>query len=112
MQKKHLLIFFSVAVGIAGAASVGHWPNHAKVLEIGLYSILVLGSLLFGFWSDIHRIRFWTGMVLAFLLHGFLLSIICSAFPFRTILTVIPILLLEGIGLAIMMIKLLGDEKT
>ena len=44
-QKRNPIIIGSV-LGLAGAASVYRWPNHAQILQIWLYSIIVIGTLL------------------------------------------------------------------
>jgi hypothetical protein len=96
------------ALGVIGAASVGHWPDHAVPLQMTLYSAMVLIPFLFGFWKDRHRANFWAGVGLLTLLHCATLMLIHSYFPFRTILLILPIVLIEGTILAIVMLKSLG----
>jgi len=112
MSSKTLKMLLGASLGVAGAAAVSRWPNHAVLLQMSLYSAMILLPLSFFFWTDRHRPRFWMGTALILLLHAMLLLGIHSMFPFRTILVVLPILLIEGILLAILMIKLLGDENT
>jgi hypothetical protein len=95
-------------IGVIGAASVGHWPDHAVPLQMTLYSAMVLIPFFFGFWKDRHRTNFWTTVGLLILLHCVILILIHSYFPFRTILFIIPIVLIEGTILAIGMLKSLG----
>jgi hypothetical protein len=102
------LKIIGVAVGLAGAASVGQWPSHAVPLQMMLYSAMVLIPFPFGFWKDRYRANFWTGVSLLILLHCASLLLIHSYFPFRTILLILPIVLIEGVILAIVMLKSLG----
>jgi len=44
------------------------------------------------------------------LLHSVFIFLIRTYFPFKTILTVIPIAVVEDIFFAIFMVKVLGDE--
>ncbi|MDW5264240.1 MULTISPECIES: hypothetical protein [Acidobacteriaceae] len=96
------------AIGVIGAVSVGQWPDHAVPFQMALYSGMVLIPFLFGFWKDRHRANFWTGVGLLILLHCVTLILIHSYFPFRTILLILPIVLIEGTILAIVMLKSLG----
>jgi hypothetical protein len=112
VSTKRLKAVLACSLGLAGAMSVDRWPNHAAALQMILYSAIALLPLLFFFWPDKHRKHYWLGMGLIALLHSIILFLIHPYFPFRTILLVLPILLMEGIGLAIMMIKILGDEET
>jgi hypothetical protein len=110
MSTKNLKVVLACFLGLAGAMSVDHWPNHAATLQMILYSAMILFPILFFFWSDKHRPNYWLGMTLIVLVHSIILFGIRSYFPFRTILIILPLLLLEGLALATMMIKLLGDE--
>lgn len=96
------------AIGLAGAAFVGHWPNHAVLLQMTLYSAMFFLPFLLFFWKDRHHANFWIGTGLVVLLHCVTLFLIRSYFPFGTILVVLPIVLIEGTVLAIVMLKSLG----
>lgn len=109
---KYLKIALACVLGIGGAMSVDRWPNHAAALQMSLYSAVIVFPILFFFWSDRHRANYWLGMSLVVVIHSAILFGIHSYFPFHTILAILPILLLEGSGLAIMMIKLLEDRNT
>jgi phosphatidylglycerophosphate synthase len=111
MSEKNTIRTCAVIVGLSGIAAARHWPEYAALIEILLYSMIILGVLLSSFWSDRRRSGFWTGMSIVFLLHGVVLFFIHSYFPFRTILTVVPILLVEGIVVIIIMVKVLGDDQ-
>lgn len=112
ISTKHLKVIFACFLGLAGAVSVDHWTDHAAALQMILYSAMILFPILFFFWSDRHRRNYWLGMSLIALVHCGILFAIRSYFPFRTILVILPILLLEGLGLAVLIIKLLGDKTT
>jgi len=109
---KTLKLILALALGLSGAFSVDRWPNHAALFEMILYTAMIFFPLLFFFWSDRHRARFWTGITLIVVLHGVLLFLMRSSFPFRAILLVLPVLFIEGCALAIIMIKLLGDDSS
>jgi hypothetical protein len=98
----------AVVVGLAGAASVGRWPNHAALLQMILYSTMLFAPLLSYFWKDRHGGNFWTGIGLVIFLHCASLLLIHSYFLFRSILVIVPIALIEGTVLAITMLKTLG----
>jgi len=77
---------------------------------MGLYSAMVLLPLLFGLWADRHRRGYKLGGGLVLFSHACLLYGIRSVFPFKTVLTIIPIALIESVILAALMLKLLGDK--
>ena len=108
MQKKYLIAIFGIGTGLIGAVSVGQWPEYARQIQMALYSIIVLGLLLIGFWSDRSRQRFWMGIGLVVLLHSATLISIRSLFPFKTILVVIPIALTEGVIAVTLFLKTVG----
>lgn len=97
-----------VIAGIAGAAAVHHWPDHAVATQMALYSIMTPGLLFLGLWSDRHRRGFWTGASSVVLLHVLFLFFVRAYFPFGTIFSVVPIAIVEFIVLAILMLKVLG----
>jgi cytochrome bd-type quinol oxidase subunit 2 len=111
MRIKHLIMALAVLAGIATSAAVQQWPAQASWLQMLLYSITVIGLLLVGLWPHRHQSRFWPGMCLVLLLHGLILFLMRSIFPFKTILVVIPFLVIEGVVAFILMLKLLGDGK-
>jgi hypothetical protein len=108
MQKKFVIMTFSIATGLLGAASVGHWPRYASQIQMALYSVIVLGLLLIGFWSDRLRQRFWRGIFVVMLLHSAILISMRSLFPFKTILIVIPIAVMEGVIAATLFLRTVG----
>lgn len=112
MHKKHLAGMLGLIVGLVAAASVGSWPRHAVTIQMTVYTAMVLGPLLLGSWPDRNRRGFLTGISLVFVLHAVLLGFIRSAFPFRTILIIIPMVLTEGIVMFILMLKMLGDGEV
>lgn len=98
------------ALTLAGVAAVAEWPGRAALIEVIVYSLVAPGLLFMGLWSDRHRPRFWEGMFCVCLLHSVFIFLIRTYFPFKTILTVIPIAVVEDIFFAIFMVKVLGDE--
>ena len=108
MQKKFVIMIFGLVTGLVGAASVGQYPKYAGQIQVGLYSIIVLGLLLIGFWSDRRRQRFWQAIGLVVLLHAALLISMRSLFPFKTILVLIPIAIMECVVAATLFLLAVG----
>jgi hypothetical protein len=96
------------SVGLAGGASLHRWPGYAVPIEMAMYSIMTLGLVVSGFWSDRRDPRFWWGMSVVLPLHVLLLLMIRASFPFRSILVIVPIALTEGILAAVIILKMLG----
>ena len=67
---------------------------------------------IFGFRSDRSRGRFFLSVLSILVLHCVALLLIRTVFPFRSILTIIPIALGECIVLAALMLKILGDDEA
>lgn len=108
MPKKYVIMIFGIVTGLMGAVFVGQWPEYAVQIQMALYSVLVLGLLVIGFWSDRSRQQFWRGIGLVVLLHLALLISIRSLFPFKTILAVIPIAIAEGVIAGTLFLKIIG----
>jgi hypothetical protein len=108
MQKKYMIALFGIGTGLMGAASVRQLPGYASQIQMVLYTVIVLGLLIIGFWSDLGRQKFWKGICLVALLHLAILISIRSLFPFKTILVVIPIAVTEGIIAATLFLKMVG----
>lgn len=109
MRVKNQTRIFGATIGLAGAVAVSYFPHYSAQIEMTLYSAMVLGSLSMGFWSDRHHRRFLTGVSLIAVSHCLLLWALRYAFPFSTILLVVPIALTEGTIMAILMVELLED---
>jgi hypothetical protein len=105
-------MWFGIAVGGGGALAVYFWPDHAVATQMFMYSILVIGVILFGLWSEKNQPNFllWMGCLL--LIHAGLLYLIRGVFPFRTFLTIIPLALIEIVVLAAVMFKLLKTDES
>lgn len=110
MQKKHKRMILGGAVGLCAAASEGIWPNHVTALQMAFYSIMSLGVAVMGVWSDRRRPRYLTAICTAILIHTVILFLLRTVFPFKTVLTVVPIALLEAVILYAIMLKILGEE--
>ncbi len=108
MRGKGLAIIIGGTIGLVGIVTVSYFPNYSAQIEMTLYSAMVLAPLSIYFWSDRHHEGFWTGLVLVALSHCTLLWALRSAFPFSTILFVIPIALTEISIMGVLMLKLLG----
>ena len=108
-RKKHIVGLFGLIVGLAAAASVDQWPRYAAPIQMALYTAMVLVPLLLGLWRDRGRRGFLAGISLVLVLHVFLLYLLRSAFPFRTILVIIPMVLIEGVVMFILMLKILRN---
>ena len=107
MQKKHIVMVLGLAVGLAGAAAVDQWPMYAIPLQMTLYSVMTVGLVLMGLWSDRDRPGFLTGTIFVLAVHSVFLVSVRSYFPFRTIILVLPMALAEGTVLSILMLKML-----
>ena len=108
MSNKHIAMVFGGIVGLSGAVAAGQWSDNAAPIQMAMYSVLILGLLFMGFWSDKSRPRFWTGMSLVVLLHGVVMYFIRSYFPFSPIFFIVPLGVVEIIVLAIPLLKVLG----
>jgi hypothetical protein len=108
MQKKYITAAYASLVGLLGAASVGAWPSHASQLQMAIYTLLVLGLLAIGFWSDRGRPRVREAAAASLILHTIFLFAIRQVFPFKTILVLLPYAIIEGTALAIIFLKIVG----
>ncbi len=107
MDKKYRTRIGGGFIGLAGAAAVAVWPQHVVPIQMALYTMIIFGPLALGLWSDRRRNGFWTGVLLLLVLHGFGLYFARTMFPFRTILAVIPMALVEATAMLILMLRYL-----
>jgi hypothetical protein len=112
MSKKHAIAFAGIAVGLLGAAAASHWSNFAAPIQMAMYSVMIVGLLLVGVWSDRRRPRFAIAICSMLAVHGIVLFTMRGLFPFRTILVVLPLALIEGTILFILLLKVLGDGRA
>jgi cytochrome bd-type quinol oxidase subunit 2 len=105
MKIKYVVMIFATVTGLVGAASASQWPNHASLIQMVLYSVMVLGLLFLSFWSDRGRREFWKGIAFVVLLHAVFLLLIRSLFPFKTILIVLPMAITEGVVAATLFLR-------
>jgi hypothetical protein len=108
MKRKYVVAVFATVTGLVGAASVRQWPDHASLIQMVLYSAIVLGLLLISFWSDRSQREFWKGIGLVLLLHAGFMVLIRSLFPFKTILIVLPMAITEGVVAATLFLRVIG----
>jgi hypothetical protein len=108
MKRKYVVMVFATVTGLLGAASVGRWPGYTTLIQMALYSVIVLGMLLLSFWTDRRQREFWKGIGLVVLLHAGFLILIRSLFPFRTILIVLPMAITEGVVAATLFLRVIG----
>lgn len=111
MQKKHVRMIFGITVGICGAAAADVWPSHAAAAQMTFFSLLSLGAVVIGLWSDRNRPRYLLGMCTALLFHGAFLYLARSIFPFKTVLMVVPVAIIEAAVLFAIMLKILGKDE-
>ena len=97
----------AIGVGIGGAAAVRHWPSHALPFQMTVFSVMSVCPLIFGLWPERNQRRFKIGLLIILFVHALFLLEIKSFFPFKTILVVIPIALVESVLLFIIMLKAL-----
>jgi hypothetical protein len=111
MKSKHIVCIYGTIIGIAGATAVDLWPEHAAPIQMALYSAIVLGVIFSSFWEDRHHPKYLAGMSVLFLLHCICIFFSRSYFPFKTILAIIPMVVMEFIVLMMVMIKIRGDRE-
>ena len=106
-DKQYALIIGAI-LGLAGAAAVHHWPKNAQVLQMLLYSVVVIGALLWAAWSRRRNPRFTMAIAIMALLHCVVVVGAKDMFPFRTIFFMVPIALSELVIVFTLMLKILG----
>jgi hypothetical protein len=112
MGKKHLITIFCIIVGGSSVFAVSHWPQYTVAIQMTLYTIMALGAPFLHFWSERNRRAFWGVTSLAMIAHGLFLSMIRSSFPFHSVLVVVPIALIEAVGIFVAMDKTLGSSSV
>jgi threonine/homoserine efflux transporter RhtA len=78
---------------------------------MALYTFFVFGPLALALWSSRRQRNFWIGASLLIATHAVVLYIIRSIFPFRSVLIVIPIALVEACALYLIMLKMIGTGE-
>jgi hypothetical protein len=113
MSKKRLRMIVGCTIGAFGAFAVGHWPQQAVPLQMMIYTSMVVLPLIFLAFGRIEpHGRFLLGVLSILVLHSVVLLLIRTVFPFKSILTIIPIALGECTVLAALMLKILGDDEA
>jgi hypothetical protein len=110
--KKRLRSTVAISLGFFGAIAVRQWSPEAARIQMALYTACVVLPLFFGLWANVTRGRFWAGMAAVLGIHILVLYAIRSTFPFRTILQIIPLILIEAFAMFFFMAKLLDDKKN
>jgi hypothetical protein len=106
---KRLVAVISVAIAAACFWSIDLWPERTALIQMTLYTYFVFGPLTLGLWSSRDRPRFWTGALLVCGVHGLVLYLIRSIFPFKSVLIIVPISLVEAAAMYMFMLKVIGD---
>lgn len=101
-------VIVCVVIGVAAAFAVGQWPDFAGPIEMSLFSAMVLVPSIWGMWSHRSDSKFLIGVSSAILLHIVVLVAMQRVFPFKTILLIIPIALLETSILLTVMLIIFG----
>jgi hypothetical protein len=112
MNKNIVKTIAVVMLGVSGAAATRQWPERATAIHMALYSLILIIALLSAFWPDRHHPKYIVAMSLALIIHVVILYAIRSLFPFRTILMILPIVLVEFIVLAAVIIKVRGERDA
>jgi len=112
MQKKHVRMIFGITVGICGAAATDVWPSHLAAAQMMFFSLLSLGAVVIGLWSDRNRPRYLLGMCAVLLLHGAFLYLARSIFPFKTVLVIVPLAIVEAAVMFAIILKILGENQS
>lgn len=108
LTKKQTSYIYGGCVALVGAWGANRWPDHAAAFQIGMYSFLAVGALTKGVWEERQRPRFWMAMGAMLVLHLGTMFLIRGLFPFRTVFTIVPFLMVEMIAIYIAMLKILG----
>ena len=107
-RNKQYALITGAILGLVGAAAVHHWPQNAQLLQMLLYSVVVVGPLVRAAWSRRSNPRFAMAVATMALLHCVFLVGARSMFPFRTILFMIPVALSESVIVFTLMLKIFG----
>ena len=99
------------AVGLCAAAAEDIWPGHVALTQMAFFSMMSLGVVILGLWSDLGRPKYSVALGTVVAIHALFLFAIRSVFPFSTVLIVIPIALLEAVILYTIMLKILGTDE-
>lgn len=103
---------FSGAVAGVGCWADYQWPIHRAVFEMAVYSLLVLGLPMIGLRSDRRRPKFTLAVCSMIVAHLFALILFRSIFPFRTVLEIAPLILIEGALLFALALKILDGRVS
>lgn len=109
-MNKTLFSVIGMMLGVSAAAAVHEWPEHATPIQMTLYSLAFVLILLPAFWDDRHHPRYVAAMSAALVIHVVILFFIRPLFPFKTILTVVPLLIVEAMILVGTIIKVRGER--
>lgn len=112
MKKKHVIAIFAMIVGVSSASAVDFWPHYAIVIQMALYTSMVFVPLFLGLWAERNRHAFRVSMFSAIIVHGLFLYMIRSTFPFRTVLVIVPIALVEAAGKFAALDKILCNRSV
>jgi cellulose synthase/poly-beta-1,6-N-acetylglucosamine synthase-like glycosyltransferase len=112
MKKKHLVAIFASVAGGSSAWASYSWPQYAAVIQVALFTSFVFVPLFMFFWSEINRGAFWFSISAAIVVHGLLLYVIRSVFPFSSVLVVVPIALVEASAIFVAIDKILGERSV
>lgn len=112
MNKKSVAVIGAGILGVSGAAAVHRWPEHSIPIQMTLYSLTLLLILLPAFWADRHHPKYVAAMSSAFFAHLVILLFIRSLFPFKTILEIVPVLIVEAMILTLTIIKVRGEREV
>jgi hypothetical protein len=107
VSRKNRIRICAGALALISAAAAGHWKHLSGPIEMAMYSALTVGLVLVGFWADRRRPRFLIAVCSVLAAHCALLFAIRGIFPFRTILTVYSLAIIEGTALAVLLLKIL-----
>lgn len=107
MSKKNAIRLGMGAIALITVAAEGHWRSFAGPIQMAMYTAMTVGLVLVGFWSDRRRPRFPIAVCSILAAHCGVLFAIRGIFPFRTVLTIVPLALIEGVLLASLLLKML-----
>jgi predicted MFS family arabinose efflux permease len=112
MTRKNAIRLGAGIVALVSVTAEGHWKNARGSIQMAMYTALTVGLVLVGFWSDRRRPRFRIAVCSVLVVHCALLFAIKGIFPFHTILTIYPLIIIEATALAALLLKILEYGKT
>jgi hypothetical protein len=112
VSRKNALRLGAAAAAVIAVIAEKRWTSLASSVQMELYTEMTVVPVLVGFWSNRRRPRFAVAVCSVVGAHCLMLCLIREIFPFRTILTVYPLAIIEAAALAALLLKILEYGNT